>query len=113
MSDDELGAAPISIPAAARGRVRPFEPIDLLVVNDAVVRIAAIEGAFPWHFHDEDELFLCWEGGFRIEVRDREPVELVTGDLYVVPRGIEHRPVAERRAIVLLLERSETLPYGN
>ena len=87
MSDDELGAAPISIPAAARGRVRPFEPIDLLVVNDAVVRIAAIEGAFPWHFHDEDELFLCWEGGFRIEVRDREPVELVTGDLYVVPEA--------------------------
>jgi len=113
VSDDELGAAPISIPAAARGRVRPFEPIDLLVVNDAVVRIAAIEGAFPWHFHDEDELFLCWEGGFRIEVRDREPVELVTGDLYVIPRGIEHRPVAERRAIVLLLERSETLQYGN
>jgi len=113
VSDDELGAAPISIPAAARGRVRPFEPIDLLVVNDAVVRIAAIEGAFPWHFHDEDELFLCWEGGFRIEVRDREPVELVTGDLYVVPRGIEHRPVAERRAIVLLLERSETFQYGN
>jgi cupin superfamily acireductone dioxygenase involved in methionine salvage len=113
VSDDELVAAPISIPAAARGRVRPFEPIDLLVVNDAVVRIAAIEGAFPWHHHDEDELFLCWEGGFRIEVRDREPAELVTGDLYVVPRGIEHRPVAERRAVVLLLERPETLQYGN
>jgi len=113
VSDHELGAAPISIPAAARGRIRPFEPIDLVVVNDAVVRIAAIEGAFPWHHHDEDELFLCWEGGFRIEVRDREPVELVTGDLYVVPRGIEHRPVADRRAVALLLERPETLQYGN
>lgn len=113
MSDDERGGAPISIPAAARGRVRPFEPTDLVVVNDAVVRIAAIEGEFPWHHHDEDEMFLCWEGEFRIEVQDDDPVELVTGDLYVVPRGIEHRPVAERRAVVLLLERPETLQHGN
>ena len=79
MTDDEPGGAPISIPAAAKGRVRPFEPIDLVIVNDAVVRIAAIEGEFPWHHHDEDELFLCWDGGFRIEVQDGEPVELVTG----------------------------------
>ena len=112
MNDDRRGGT-ISIPAAAKGRVRPFEPRDLVIVNDAVVRIAAIEGEFPWHHHDEDELFLCWEGGFRIEVQDGEPVELVTGDLYVVPRGIEHRPVAERRAVVLLLERPETLQYGN
>ena len=111
MNDDRRGGT-ISIPAAAKGRVRPFDPIDLVIVNDAVVRIAAIEGEFPWHHHDEDELFLCWEGGFRIEVQDGEPVELVTGDLYVVPRGIEHRPVAERRAVVLLLERPETLQYG-
>jgi len=112
VNDDRRGGT-ISIPAAAKGRVRPFEPLDLVIVNDAVVRIAAIEGEFPWHHHDEDELFLCWEGGFRIEVRDGEPVELVTGDLYVVPRGIEHRPVAERRAVVLLLERPETLQHGN
>jgi mannose-6-phosphate isomerase-like protein (cupin superfamily) len=112
VNDDRRGGA-ISIPAAAKGRVRPFEPIDLVIVNDAMVRIAAIEGEFPWHHHEEDELFLCWEGGFRIELRDGEPVELVTGDLYVVPRGIEHRPVAERRAVVLLLERPETVQYGN
>ena len=113
MSDDELVGVAISIPAAAKERVRPYEPVDLVIVNDAVVRIAAIEGEFPWHHHDEDELFLCWEGGFRIEVQDGEPVELVTGDIYVVPRGIEHRPVAERRAVVLLLERPETLQHGN
>jgi mannose-6-phosphate isomerase-like protein (cupin superfamily) len=103
----------ISIPVVANRLERPFQPEDLISVNDAIVRIAAIEGEFPWHHHDEDELFLCWEGGFRIEVQDGEPVELVTGDLYVVPRGIEHRPVAERRAVVLLLERPETLQYGN
>jgi cupin superfamily acireductone dioxygenase involved in methionine salvage len=110
---DDQRRGTISIPAAAKGRVRPFEPVDLVVVNDAVIRIAAIEGEFPWHHHDEDELFLCWEGGFRIEVREGEPVELVSGDLYVVPRGVEHRPVADRRAVVVLLERPETLQYGN
>ncbi len=104
---------PISIPATASGLQRPFEPEDLVFVNDAVVRIAAIEGQFPWHHHDEDELFLCWEGSFRIEIRDGQPVELSVGDVFVVPRGVEHRPVAEERAVTLMLERPETLQYGN
>ena len=103
----------VSIPELVARLAGPWQPVDVVQANDAVVRLARFEGEFPWHHHDEDELFLCWEGGFRIEVRDGEPVELVTGDLYVVPRGIEHRPVAERRAVVLLLERPETLQYGN
>jgi mannose-6-phosphate isomerase-like protein (cupin superfamily) len=110
---DENSRPPISINDAARRLERPFEPADLVAVNDAIVRIAAIDGEFPWHHHDEDELFLCWEGAFRIETQDGEPVELTAGEIYVVPRGIEHRPVAERRAVVLMLERPETLQYGN
>jgi len=103
----------VSITDAARGLERPFEPADLVNVNDAIVRIAAIEGEFPWHHHDEDELFMCWEGAFRIELEDRDPVELAAGEILVVPRGVEHRPVAEQRAVVLMLERPETLQYGN
>lgn len=113
MSGDDLIPAVVSIPEVARGLELPFEPRDLVTVNDAIVRIAAIDGEFSWHHHDEDELFLCWEGGLRIELQDRDAVELAAGDIVVVPRGIEHRPVAERRAVVLLLERPETLQYGN
>lgn len=112
MNDDRRGGT-ISIPAAAKGRVRPFEPLDLVIVNDAVVRIAAIEGEFPWHHHDEDELFLCWDGDFVIELEGRDPVALVAGDVFVVPRGLRHRPVAARPAHALLLERPETAQYGN
>lgn len=103
----------ISIPATAETLVRPFEPKDLVRVNDAIVRIAAIEGEFPWHQHDEDELFLCWDGTFRIEFREGDPVDLRRGDVFVVPKGREHRPVADGRAVTLMLERPETLQYGN
>jgi mannose-6-phosphate isomerase-like protein (cupin superfamily) len=102
-----------SIGAVARSLGEPWKPVTLAVANGSAVRLARMEGEFPWHHHDEDELFLCWEGHFRIEMRGRAAALLGPGELYVVPRGVEHRPVADNVAYSLVFEREETLQYGN
>jgi quercetin dioxygenase-like cupin family protein len=92
---------------------RPWEPIEVEAVNDSVVRMALMQGEFPWHQHGQDELFLCWRGAFNIELEGRSPVHLEPGELYVVERGRRHRPVADAGpAVALLIERADTQQYG-
>ena len=103
----------VSVTEAVAALPGPWERRELVTVNEAVVRVARAEGEFPWHHHDEDELFLCWDGEFRIELEGGDAVELKPGDIVVVPAGMEHRPVAKKRAHALMLERPETKQYGN
>jgi len=108
-----MSQAAVSIDQTISGLTGPWQPRDLAIANDTVVRVARLEGEFPWHTHEEDELFLCWDGSFRIEVDGRDPVTLRRGDLFVVPRGSLHRPVADEVAHALMVERPETKQYGN
>jgi mannose-6-phosphate isomerase-like protein (cupin superfamily) len=103
----------VHIPDVLGGLPVPWKPQDLTRANDAVLRVARLEGEFPWHHHNEDELFLCWDGSFRIEPEGEEPVRLSAGDVFVVPAGTRHRPVADAVAHALMLERPETQQYGN
>lgn len=82
-------------------------------LNGQQVKLVKFLGPFEWHHHaNEDELFLVLEGRFRMEFRDRT-VELVSGEFLIVPRGVEHRPVADAEVSVLLFEPAETLNTGN
>src|SRR5262245_20784895 len=82
-------------------------------LNGQLVNPAKFQGPFVWHHHDhEDELFLVVRGRFRREFRDRH-VWLAGGQFLVVPRGVEHRPVAEEEAHVLLFEPSSMLTTGD
>jgi mannose-6-phosphate isomerase-like protein (cupin superfamily) len=82
-------------------------------LNGQQVKLVKFQGPFVWHHHDnEDELFLVVKGRFRMEFRDRH-VWLEEGEFLIVPRGVEHRPVAEEEAHVLLFEPASTLNTGN
>jgi mannose-6-phosphate isomerase-like protein (cupin superfamily) len=82
-------------------------------LNGQQVKLVKFRGPFVWHHHDhEDELFLVVKGRFRMEFRDRH-VWLEEGEFLIVPRGVEHRPVAEEEAHVLLFEPDSTLNTGN
>jgi mannose-6-phosphate isomerase-like protein (cupin superfamily) len=82
-------------------------------LNGQEVKLVKIKGEFPWHRHEaEDEMFFAVRGNFRIEFRDRS-VALAPGEFLIVPRGTEHRPVAEAEAEVLLFEPANVLNTGN
>ena len=82
-------------------------------LNGQEIKLVKFIGEFPWHHHErEDEMFLAMKGSFRIEFRDRM-VELNEGEFVIVPRGVEHRPVANTEVEVLLFEPKNVLNTGN
>lgn len=90
-----------------------WRPKVVAELNGQEVKLVKVLGAFPWHHHDDaDEMFMVWRGHFRLEFRDRV-VELGPGEFMVVPRGVEHRPVADEEAEMLLFEPAEVRNTGN
>jgi len=82
-------------------------------VNDAYVKLVKFQGEFLWHHHEqEDELFLVVAGQLRMQLREGDLL-LNPGEFVIIPRGVEHRPVAERECQVVLLEPKSTLNTGN
>ena len=90
-----------------------WSPKIIAQFNGHDVMVVKVKGEFVWHSHAEtDDFFLVLEGNLRIQLRDGE-VRLGPGDLYVVPKGVEHRPVAEEEAHLLLIEPQGTPNTGD
>lgn len=100
--------------AAAFARIpAPWQPHVAAELNGQLVKLAKLQGEFVWHHHEhEDELFLVIQGRLRMLFRDREVV-LEPGEMLVVPRGVEHLPIADDEVQVVLFEPASTLNTGN
>lgn len=125
LASDARGASPPSVPAATTSSnkinldeklslfAEHWSPKIIAALNGQHVKLVKFQGDFVWHQHEqEDELFYVLRGGFRMEFRDRT-VELRAGDMIVVPRGVEHRPVADEEVSVLLFEPAGTVNTGS
>ncbi len=103
--------SPARLAAALEERWSPRVVAEL---EDVYVKVAKVEGALVWHRHeDEDELFYVLKGRLRLELEGRDAVELAEGDIFVVPKGLNHLPVAEAECHLLLIERKSTKHTGD
>jgi mannose-6-phosphate isomerase-like protein (cupin superfamily) len=81
--------------------------------EDSYVKVAKVQGVFGWHNHEhEDELFFILKGHLRIEMEGRA-VDLNEGQMFVVPKGVQHNPIADQECLLMLIERKSTLHTGN
>ncbi len=103
-------AAPAEVAAAL---TELWSPRVVAEVEDSYVKVAKVQGSLGWHAHaDEDELFFILRGRLRIEM-EAGAIEIGPGELYVVPKGVRHNPVAEQECHIMLIERKSTLHTGD
>src|SRR4029077_19662412 len=103
----------ISLAAKLATFAQHFSPKIVARLNDYDIQVVKVKGEFVWHKHDEtDDFFLVLQGRLTIQLRDRD-VELEEGELFVVPRGVEHCPRADEEASVLLVEPRGTVNTGD
>lgn len=89
-----------------------WSPVDVAHINDWVLRAAAFKGDFHWHSHQDDEFFLVYKGSITIESKQGN-IELREGEGAVVPKGVEHKPTAAERSVVLMLEPKDLKSTGD
>ena len=103
-------ASPLQV---ARSLDELWSPRVIAELDDSYVKVAKVQGSLAWHSHDdEDELFLVLAGHLRIEMEEGN-VELGEGEMFVVPKGVRHNPVAEQECLIMLVERKATLHTGD
>jgi mannose-6-phosphate isomerase-like protein (cupin superfamily) len=103
----------VSVKTVAAGLQELWSPRVVAEVDDAYVKVAKVQGQLAWHSHaNEDELFLVLRGHLRIELAEGA-IELDEGDMFVVPKGVRHNPVADSECHILLIERKSTLHTGD
>lgn len=103
----------VSPKQVAAGLSELWSPRVVGEVDDAYIKVAKVHGSLAWHSHEnEDELFLILKGRLRIEMESGS-VELDEGEMFVVPKGVRHNPVAEQECHLMLIERKSTLHTGD
>ena len=102
----------VSLRKAAAELLEYWSPRVVGEVDDSYVKVAKVNGTLTWHSHEqEDELFFVLKGRLRIEM-EHESVELHEGDMFIVPKGVRHNPVAEEECHILLFEKKSTAHTG-
>ena len=104
----------IDLPEIIKQIEKPWSPIEVAHANDQVVRIALFDGSYPFHKHKkEDEVFYVIKGRITIRIKDEPDLELSEGQMAVMPKGIEHSPMAHEPTYVMMFEPSTLEPAGD
>ncbi len=109
-------SSPISLERSAAALKELWSPRIVGRVNDQYLKVARVQGEFPWHAHDaEDELFLVLQGALTIgrSEEDGGPITLLPGQVFIVPRGVRHNTAAREETLIALIETVTTLHSGN
>jgi mannose-6-phosphate isomerase-like protein (cupin superfamily) len=100
--------------AIERVKGKPWQPIELMKVNESIVRLASFHGEYHWHKHKEaDELFFVIKGAIRIKIKNKEDLVVNSGELVTIPKGVEHKPTSKEESYVLLFEPLDLVSTGD
>jgi mannose-6-phosphate isomerase-like protein (cupin superfamily) len=103
-------ASPMEIAASL---TELWSPRIIAEVDDSYIKVAKVKGTLAWHSHDhEDELFMILKGRLRIEM-EVQTVDLGEGEMFVVPKGVRHNPIANEECLLMLIEKKTTLHTGS